>query len=98
VKVYYTKGKHVVILFPSHEMKQALGVLKALGTHFKADFLWKAAQQLEDDLTPKLPFNPRYRMCENCATEIDLHGKNCMYVDNTWLHKECPTLKEGRPI
>jgi hypothetical protein len=98
VKVYYTKGKHIVIFFPAKELKQALGVLKALATYFKADFIWKAARDLEDDLTPKLTFDSPYRICENCMCEIDLRGGNSMYVDNTWLHKTCPTLKEGRPV
>lgn len=97
MKVFYSKGKHVIIHFPAKEMKQALGVLKALAQYFKADFLFKAAQELEHDLQERITYDPRYHPCENCFTEIDVRTGNCMYVDSTWLHKECPTLKGGRP-
>jgi hypothetical protein len=97
MKVFYSKGKSVVIYFPAKELKQALGVLKAMGTYFKADFIWKAAQDLDRDLQA-LVFDGRWHLCENCACEIDTRNQSYIHVDDTYYHQRCPELKENRPL
>jgi hypothetical protein len=98
MKVYYSKGKHLVIYFPAKELKQAQGVLKALATYFKAGFLWKAHDELARDLQPKLAFDPSFHICTNCFCEIDIRTDSYVHVDDEWIHVVCPELKEGRPI
>jgi hypothetical protein len=93
MKVYYEKGKHVIVFFPAREMKQALGVLKAMAHFFKADFLFKVAGDVERDLTPT-----QYHLCENCCMEIDTRVESYLHVDDTYYHQLCPTLKENRPV
>lgn len=99
MKVYYKKGEHVIIKFGNHELKQALGVLKALAQYFKATFLLDVAADLQRDLDapPLLTYKLRYRCCENCFTMIDTRTDEYMHVDDTYLHKNCPQLKENRP-
>lgn len=97
MKVFYSKGKHVIIHFPAKELKQALGVLKALAKYFNADFILKAAGDLERDLTPCLAYSLTTRICENCFTEISLSSDEYVHVDDCYMHKNCPPLKEGRP-
>ena len=53
MKIFYLKDSHVIIKFGATELAQALGVLKALAQYFKADFIFKVAQELQDDLFPK---------------------------------------------
>ena len=98
VKVFYNKGSNVVIYFPATELKQALGVLKALAMYFKAPFLLNVAERLENDLTPKLSMPPlTTRICENCFTEIDISSDEYVHVDDTYMHRNCPALKQDRP-
>lgn len=102
MKVFYVKGEHVAILFPKHEMKQALGVLKALAKHFGAWFLLDAAADLEKDLEaekhPRLAPPPTYHhICENCYMEIDVRKDSYVHVDSAYIHTNCPVLKENRP-
>jgi hypothetical protein len=103
MKVYYKKGEHVIIKFPSHELRQALGVLKALSKYFKSWFLVDVAADLERDLEeakrPKLPAPPIYHhICENCFMEIDVRKDSYVHVDDTYYHAVCPVLKENRPV
>lgn len=102
MKVFYKKGEHVIILFPANELRQALGVLKALAKYFKAWFLVDVAAELEVDLEeakrPKLPAPPTYyHICTNCFTEIDVRTDSYVYVDDSYIHTSCPILKENRP-
>lgn len=100
MKVYYKKGEHVIIKFPSHELKQALGVLKALAQYFKARFLVDVAKELEKDLeTPLLPTPPVYHhICTNCFCEIDTRKDSYVHVDDQYIHVSCPELKPNRPV
>lgn len=102
MKVFYKKDTHVILLFGSTELKQALGVLKALAQHFKVKFLHDAAGDLERDLAqPRLGYVMHTKICEECGTEIDLNGENKNHQkdedDDRWVHKTCPTLKPHRP-
>lgn len=100
MKIFYKKDSHVIIKFGATEMKQALGVLKALAVHFKAVFILQVAQELQDDLFPKpqLPFVQYYRLCTKCCCEIDLRKDKFLHRigenEDTWQHVECPPLKE----
>ena len=100
MKIFYKKDEHVIIKFGSTEMKQALVVLKALALYFRADFIFKVAQDLQDDLFPKplLPYNHRVHLCEKCFRMMDIdkeahlhhHGKDHDY----YQHQNCPPLQE----
>ena len=100
MKIFYKKDQHVILKFGATEMKQALGVLKALAQYFKADFIFKVAQELQDDLfpKPKLPFVQYYRLCTKCFCEIDLRKDKFLHrigeKDDTWEHQECKPLKD----
>jgi hypothetical protein len=93
MKIIYVKGKHVTIYFPPHEMKQALGVLKALAQFFKLSFIYKVAEDVERDLLAPLQFH----LCTNCCMEIDIRKDEYVHVDDTYLHRTCPVLKDERP-
>lgn len=93
MKVYYNKGKSVIIHFPAHELKQALAVLKALAQFFGASFLWKAAQDLENDLEPKLVYKNYFHICHSCFTELDERDDNTFSINGDWKHRVCPHLK-----
>jgi hypothetical protein len=100
MRILYAKGVNVTISFGEREMKQALAVLKALATFFKADFIFKAAQELEDDLKPKprISYTLYHHICEKCICEVDSREDNSLCISGVWKHKKCPTLKEKRPV
>lgn len=94
MKVYYSKGKHVILYYQAHELKQALGVLKALAQYFGASFLHDVARELERDMQQlQLPFDPSYRLCEACKCEIDIRKGNYKHIDGRFTHLRCPVLK-----
>lgn len=94
MKVYYAKGKHVIISFDGNEMGNALKVLKALAKAFRAPFILDAAADLERDLAPKLPYEPYFHLCEACKTEIDVRKDAYIHQNGRWTHNSCPTLKD----
>jgi hypothetical protein len=94
MKVYYKKDHHVIVSFGSGEMRKALGVLKGLARFFKADFILNAAEELERDLTPKLGLDNPYRVCEDCACEINLRKDSYLHQNERYTHFACPVLKE----
>lgn len=95
MKVYYEKGRHVIVHFPAHELRQALAVLKALAQFFGASFLWKAAKDLETDLdeTPRLVYKSEFHICEECCMELHEKDENSVRVNDSWKHYKCPQLK-----
>jgi len=97
VKVFYKKGSHVIIHFPAHEFKQALAVLKALAQFFGASFIFQAAKELEDDLTPKLTYRSEFHLCEKCCMELHEKDENAIKVNDAWRHVRCKPLKDKRP-
>ena len=98
MKVFYKKDAHVILHFGSTELKQALGILKALAKYFNLQSLWDVAGDLEKDLQkPKLGYVMHTKLCEACAMEIDLLSDNKHETESGWFHKVCPTLKKVRP-
>lgn len=104
MKIFYLKDSHVIIKFGATELAQALGVLKALAQYFKADFIFKVAQELQDDLfpKPKLPMAIYHHLCTKCFCEIDIRKDAFLHRigehgNDTWEHQNCPQLKENRP-
>lgn len=98
MKVYYAKEQHVIVSFGSGEMRQALGVLKALAKYFNAPFILNAAEQLERDLQPKLGYDAPFHLCEKCTTEIDTRKGGYRHTDGRYTHLVCPILKKERPV
>ncbi len=96
MKVYYAKGRHVIIHFSGNELQQALKVLKALAKAFKAAFLCEVAEELEFDLNPRplLTYDARYHLCEACKMEIDTHKDSHLHQNGRYTHYTCPVLKE----
>lgn len=95
MKVYYAKGKHVIISFDGNEMSNALKVLKAMAKAFRAPFLLTAAEDLERDLAPKLPYTPYFHICEMCKMEMDVRKDSCRHQNDRWTHYPyCPPLKD----
>ena len=90
MKIFYAKGSHIKIYFGFSEFPQALKVLKALATFFKADFIQQVADDLEQDLQPKLPFLVHH--CEKCCMEIK-DGEQDTHYQGGYVHKICPPLK-----
>jgi len=93
MKVFYKKGAHVIVLFPAHELKQALGVLKALAQFFKEKFIFDVAKDLENDLTPKLAYTSYHSLCIKCACELDKRDRDTFEIEGRFFHRVCPTLK-----
>lgn len=97
MKIFYKKDSHVIIKFGDNELKQALGVLKALAQYFRAEFIFDVAQELEDDLKPKqLTYSVYHHICEKCFCEIDTRDGNYLKVNGEWRHESCPPLKDNR--
>ncbi len=100
MKIFYLKDSHVILKFGSTELRQALGVLKALAQYFRADFIFQIAQELQDDLFPKplLPYRHHVHLCEKCFRMMDIdkeahlhhYGKDKDY----YTHQNCPPLQE----
>ena len=94
MKVYYAKGKHVILSFDGNEMGNALRVLKALAKAFRAPFLLDAAEELERDLAPKLTYSPYFHICEACKMEIDVRKDSYLHQNDRYTHQTCPVLKD----
>ena len=92
-----------ILAFPPSELRVALGILKAIYTCSKLEFVAEAIKDLEDDLLPrKLPFVNHNHLCEECFMEInDMVGDNFVHYTkgnkSWWKHRFCPTLKPNRP-
>jgi predicted sulfurtransferase len=97
VKILYKKGSHVIIHFPAHEFKQALSVLKAMAQFFGASFIFDAAKELEEDLTPRLVYRTKFHLCPKCCMELHEDEANSIKVNESWQHAKCKELKTKRP-
>ena len=100
MKIFYLKDKHVIIKFGGTELAQALGVLKALAQYFKADFIFKVAQELQDDLfpKPKLQYRHHVHLCEKCFRMMDIdkeaHIHHYGEDKDYYTHQTCQPLQE----
>lgn len=94
MKIYYAKGRHVIISFDGNELNHALKVLKALAKAFRAPFIFDAAMEVERDLAPKLPYTPYWHLCESCKTGIDTRKDAYIHRESRYIHQTCPVLKD----
>lgn len=95
MKVHVNDDSTVHLEFHSTEIRFALGVLKALYTHTRLDFIGKAIDDIEKRLTHKMPQLTHiltHRICETCFCEIDLKRDQHIVRDDVYRHTQCPAL------
>ena len=102
MKIQYRQGKGIALYFPVSELKVALGILKAIYTISKLEFVHEAIKDLEDDLLPrKLPMINYFHLCCSCYRELDERDPDSLHIvtetDDVYKHRNCPPLKENRP-
>lgn len=102
MRIHYEKGVLIALTFPPNEWKVAVAVLKAIYKVQPFDWIRQAFTEIEGDNTPKqIPFTLSTRICEKCFCEIDIKTDNAVHYtgdQDKWVHRTCPTLKDGRPI
>lgn len=101
MQIDYRQGKGLALYFPPNELKVALGILKAIYSVSKLEFVAEAIKDLEDDLLPrKIPFINHFHLCEKCFMMVDDREENVVHLNGTvnrWKHRVCKDLKTNRP-
>ena len=102
VKIDYRQGKGIALYFPVSELPVALGILRAIYSHAKLEFVAEAIKDLEDDLLTRiLPMVNHNHLCCSCYRMLDDRDPDSLHIvtetDEVYKHRTCPPLKENRP-
>ena len=92
MRLDYSQGKYLALLFDKDELCVALTVLQFIFSFTKSKVVNELIGTLRNDLTPKLPAPKSLHICEKCC--IPIKDDETEYVkDGGHFHLKCPELK-----
>lgn len=103
MQIEYQKDVGVAIAFNMNEIQVVLQILKSIYNFCGAEFIRRAINDIENDLKPKkLTMVVHNHLCEKCFMMVNDKDENSLRIerdgDVTWRHKQCPELKQNRPV
>lgn len=102
VKIKVNQNNSILFLFDPNEIPVAVAILKGIYRSTGFEWVQRAILDIERFTSPKqIPFTLSTRICEKCFCEVDIKTNNAIHYtgeQDKWQHRNCPLLKDNRPV